>query len=132
MTLSKKPEVGESVMFIAESAEYLTNGKVYKIVSYDEDGDPVFYDDHGEQAFVTAYSFGNFEIASTYERTGIMTVLEIDEEELEEYGFAVVEVQVTREGHDRLRLLATQNEKAEQREELQEQIDALQKKMREL
>lgn len=65
--LTKKPKVGDVVRRIGDAPSYLTVGKEYMILGYDDDGDAYFEDDYGRDEFVSSLSFGNYELVEGHD-----------------------------------------------------------------
>lgn len=64
--LTKNPQVGDKVRYVGRYEDAkdvdISLGKTYEIVAIDIDGDAFFYDDIGDDWYVTEAYFGEFEL----------------------------------------------------------------------
>lgn len=64
MTLKEMPKVGEKVRYVGTRSNTvdISAGKDYEIITVDSDGDAYFYDDAGDEWYITEDYFSDFEL----------------------------------------------------------------------
>lgn len=64
MTLKEMPKVGEKVRYVGTRSNTvdISAGKDYEIITVDSDGDAYFYDDAGDEWYITEDYFTDFEL----------------------------------------------------------------------
>lgn len=129
--LTKKPKVGDKLIYLGISDSCITNGNVYEIMDIDSDGDPIYWNDYGEEEFIDRNEYGKFaEYIPTNDHDGYIGVETDFNAEGDE--LTTVTVTVDKQGYDTLIKLQDTYSKAMQRAEIQRQIDALQKQLKDI
>lgn len=128
--LKSMPKVGDHVRYIGGDSLYLTNGDVYEIVGIDYDGEAFFMDNLGEEEYLRASKFGNYEtLGEEDEDLGYIQVLEIEHESGDCFE---VTLEVDERMLEKLYEMERNHRKATEKARIQSQIDELQKKLKEL
>lgn len=65
--LKEMPQVGDKVRYVGDELSWMTVGKTYEIAGVDRGGDPFFIDEYGDEEYVFADEFSDYELVTQAE-----------------------------------------------------------------
>lgn len=133
MTLTQRPNVGDVIRRIAEDADEVTQGREYRIINIDYDGDAEFVDDNGNTNYLGSYDFANYSLVTQFEEDPgyfeIHTELSPNRDDDELFA---IEVTVDIKAYEHLQKLEEQHGKAAKAQIIRKQIRELEEQLKQL
>lgn len=128
--LNRKPIVGERLLYVGQTTDYVTHDKTYIVAGVDEDGDAFIIDDDGDAEYVRHNVYGNYVIVDEVEDPGYLDVFE--RYPIDTTGTGKVEVVVDEKSLALLYKLQRDHERAKARRKIKEKIKALEDELKKI
>lgn len=129
--LKRKPQVGDTLLYVGQTNDYLTHDKMYIVQGVDiEDGEPYVFDDDGDNEYIRPHQYANFHTVSLAKDPGMIDIS--DDFGVDTTGTTTVRVTVDAKGLETLRALQRDHQRATKRVEIEAKIKALEEELKKI